>query len=198
MIIHCTKKLASKLPENPNEQNQQVAIGLLSEWQHWHANVITVQRKQCVIAVHDATRYAVFVPNMTKKHLVDIELHIQDVFINSLMKAGVDMALVDKAARFFTQDTVQLDTQCSRSVQGTMRLMAEELDWNLKHNKQNLDDIALYSTSAWLSDRPCNIKGQKECLWPIKAMTELLTKLPPIALADASLSSVSSINETLH
>jgi len=198
MIIHCTKKLASKLPENTNEQNQQVAIGLLNEWQHWHANVITVQRKQCVIAVNDATRYAVFVPNMTKKHLVDIDLHIQDVFINSLMKAGVDMALVDKAARYFTQDTVQLDTQCSRSVQGTMRLMAEELDWNLKHNGQHLDDIALYSTSAWLSDRPCNIKGKKECLWPIKAMTELLTKLPPIALADTSLSSVSSTNETLH
>ncbi|KGJ88391.1 DUF6933 domain-containing protein [Colwellia psychrerythraea] len=184
MIIHCTKKLASKLPENTNKQNQQIAIGLLNEWQHWHANIITVQRKQCVIAVHDATRYAVFVPNMTKKHLAEFELHMQDVFINSLIKAGVDIALVDKAARYFTQYSQQLDTQfdtqCNRSVQGTMRLMAEELDWNLKHNGQHFDDIALYSTSAWLSDRPCNIKGQKECLWPIKAMTELLTKLPKI------------------
>lgn len=183
MIIHCTKKLFSKLPEQLTQSTSQsiTSIGLLDAWQHWHANVINIQRKQCVILVHDATRYAVFLPAMNKKELADLFGHFQDVFINSLMKAGVDMELVEKAATYLYDNRLQLDTTCNRSVQGTMRLMAEEMDWSLKFDGKHIDDIAIYSTSAWLSDRPCNVKGQKDCIWPIKEMTKLLVQLPTIA-----------------
>ncbi len=185
MIFHCTKKLMAKLPDSlPKDVENTASIGLLERWQHWHANVITIQRKQCVILVHDSTRYALFIPGMNKKQLADFDLHFQDVFINSLMKAGVALNLIDKATRYLMTDNLQLDTICNRSVQGTMRLMADEVDWHLKYNSIKIDNLAIYSTSAWLSDRPCNIKGQKDCMWPIKAMTELLTQLPDIQISE--------------
>jgi len=195
MIIHCTKKLFIKLPEQLTQSATQsiTSIGLLEQWQHWHANVINIQRKQCVILVHDATRYVVFLPAMTKDKLSDLDLHFQDVFINSLMKAGLDTNLIDKATRYLMTDTLELDTTCNRSVQGTMRLMAGELDWSLKYDGKHIDDIAIYSTSAWLSDRPCNIKDQKDCIWPIKAMTELLQQLPNISVTEPNTSVTSDL-----
>ncbi|MFC3201671.1 DUF6933 domain-containing protein [Alteromonas oceani] len=179
MNIHCTKKLMAKLPfeESP-------AVEYLSEPAqrlfNWHANLITIQRKQCVILVNDATRYAVFLPSMTKPELKHIEQHFHDVFVNSLIKAGLEFPLIEVAAKHLHEARFKYDTVCSRSVQGTMRLMTEDLDWSLYHNSQHIDDIALYSTSAWLSDRPCNVKGVKDCIWPVKAMTELLLSLQQI------------------
>ena len=139
---------------------------------NWHANLITIQRKQCVILVNDATRYAVFLPSMIKPELKLLEHHFHDVFINSLIKAGLEFPLIEAAAKHLYEAGFNYDTVCSRSVQGTMRLMTEDLDWSLYHNSQHIDEIALYSTSAWLSDRPCNVKGVKDCIWPVKAMSE--------------------------
>lgn len=144
---------------------------------NWHANLVTIQRKQCVILVNDATRYAVFLHSMTKPELKHFDYHFHDVFVNSLIKAGLDYPLIEVAAKHLHDTKSHYDTVCSRSVQGTMRLMTEDLDWSLYHNSQHIDEIALYSTSAWLSDRPCNVKGVKGCIWPVKAMTELLSQL---------------------
>lgn len=177
MIIHCTKKMRVKLPDPLAPAATVAEIGLLAQWQHWHANIINLQRQQCVIMVHDATRYTVFLPAMNKQALANLAMHFHDVFINSLMKADIDMALVEKAMTRLGDNVLQFDSNCNRSVQGTMRLMAQQLEWSLKYNGKHINDMAIYSTSAWLSDRPCNIKGQKECVWPIKAMTQLLTDL---------------------
>ncbi len=188
MIIHCTKKMMGKLPESlqQNSANTVAAIGLFEQWQNWHVNIINIQRKQCVIMVHDATRYAVFLPAMTKKELPYLGYHFQDIFINSLIKSGITPELIDKAASYLKDDSLQLDTTCNRSVQGTMRLMTEELEWSLQYDGKHIDDIAIYSTSAWLSDRPCNIKGQKDCIWPIKEMTKLLQQLPNLSVAEST------------
>ena len=172
--------MIGKLPESLQRKstNTVAAIGLLEQW---HANIINIQHKQCVIMVHDATRYAVFLPATIKKELPYLGYHFHDIFISSLIKSGIAPDLINKAASYLEEDRLQLDTTCNRSVQGTMRLMAEELEWSLKYDSKHIDDIAIYSTSAWLSDRPCNIKGQKDCIWPIKEMTKLLEQLPTIA-----------------
>ena len=143
----------------------------------WHSNMITIQRKQCVILVNDATRYAVFLPSMTKSELKHFDYHFHNVFVNSLIKADLDYPLIEVAAKHLHDIKFHYDTVCSRSVQGTMRLMTEDLNWSLYHNSQHIDDVAVYTTSAWLSDRPCNIKGVKDCIWPVKAMSELLSEL---------------------
>jgi hypothetical protein len=61
-----------------------------------------------------------------------------------------------------------------------MRLAAQEIQMRLEYDNISIDDLPIYSASAWLSDSPRNIKGQKDCTWPIKAMTKLLTELPDL------------------
>ena len=176
MILHCTKKLFAKLPNKINTTTNSVAnIGLQTEWLNWHANVITVQRRQCVIAVHDATRYAVFIPCLTKPDFANLQWHFEDVFINSLLKSGLPHELVETATQHLAP--LQFDTECNRSVQGTMNQIAQDIDYGLSYTNTAVSDISPYRYSAELSHRPCTVKGQKDYLWPDKAMIELLMKL---------------------
>ncbi len=82
MILHCTKKLYAKLPEKVKVAEQTAsAIGIQAQWLNWHANLITIQRRQCVIAVHDATRFTLFIPCLTKKDFANLDWHLNDVFM---------------------------------------------------------------------------------------------------------------------
>ena len=176
MILHCTKKLFAKLPNNIHTTtNSVVDIGLQSEWLNWHANVITVQRRQCIIAVHDATRYAVFIPCLTKPDFANLKWHFEDVFINSLLKSGLPHELVETATLYLAP--LQFDTICNRSVQGTMNQIAQDIDYGLSYTNTEVSDISPYRYSAELSHRPCSIKGLKEYIWPDKEMAQLLTSL---------------------
>ena len=99
MILHCTKKLYAKLPEKMKvTQQPATAIGIQAQWLNWHANLITIQRRQCVIAVHDATRFTLFIPCLTKKDFANLNWHFNDVFINTLLKSDLQPELVDTAA----------------------------------------------------------------------------------------------------
>lgn len=71
-----------------------------------------------------------------------------------------------------------IDSQCDRSVQGTMTQMAQDLAHSLWYNNAKVTDLLPYSTSLWLADRPCRAKGVKGWIWPIEAMFALLDKAP--------------------
>lgn len=72
---------------------------------------------------------------------------------------------------------LHFDTDCSRSVQGTLRLMIGDLE-SYTWDGTDIMDLGTYSLSRSLCDRPCRVKGQKECLWPAKEMKVLLEALP--------------------
>ncbi|MDF2178588.1 hypothetical protein P2G88_10040 [Aliiglaciecola sp. CAU 1673] len=152
-----------------------MAIGSRAQWLNWHANLITIQRRQCVIALHDATRFALFIPCLTKKDFANFDWHFHDVFINTLLKSEVPPELIDVATTSYQPLT--FDTTCNRSVQGTMNQIAQEIDYGLYYINASVADISPYRYSAELSHRPCNVKGHKDCIWPDKAMAELLAKL---------------------
>ncbi|MDM7861910.1 hypothetical protein QTP81_15005 [Alteromonas sp. ASW11-36] len=176
MILHCTKKLYALLPEQAKERAPVVpSIGLQSEWNNWHANVITVQRKQCLIAVHDATRFALFIPGLLKKDWANLDWHFEDVLINTLLKSDIAHELIEVAAA--NLKPLAFDTTYNRSVQGTMNQISQEIDYDLYYNWPSIKDISPYRYSANLSHRPCNTKDHKNCFWPDKRMAELLTKL---------------------
>lgn len=179
MQIHCTKKLFEKLPVSLTEQSlSSHPIGVYANWLNWHANVVVMQRRQNLIFVNDATRFAVFIPVVVQKDLANLPHLFTDVFINTLLKSDIDLELVDKAAMLIQQQPFSFDTVCDRSVQGTMRLMASDIEYELIYDGSKISDLLPYSTSARLGERPCTVKGTKDVIWPIQAMNELLVRLP--------------------
>ncbi len=168
MNLHCTKKLFEQLSISRFEGGETSDSTQEDPLLNWHANIVTIQRKQNLVFINDATRYAVFIPCVIKSDLNRLAILFQDVFINSLLKAGLASELVEKAASYLHDTEMKLDTECSRSVQGTMRLVVSDVEITLSYRKQKITDLLPYSISLMLSDRPCTIKGIKGAIWPIR------------------------------
>jgi hypothetical protein len=67
--IHITKKLAEKLKKAGFEiadsaEEQPSALG------DWHANITTIQRRQCLVFTHDQTRFSLALIGMTQKEIL--------------------------------------------------------------------------------------------------------------------------------
>ncbi len=180
--IHATKKLLAKLPIDeqgflPPDKNAPPLSGKKDDASEsalsgWHANLITLQRRNCILLVHDTTRFPLFIPCLTKPGFASLDWHFQDAFMNTLLKTGADHAMMESVEPLL--QALCLDTECNRSVQGTMNQMKGDIEHRLWFDNVKLEDLSPYRVAAWLADRPCTIKGQKDCVWPIQAMAELL------------------------
>ncbi len=178
--LHCTKKLTAKLPlhENGRLQSRRNHLTVVTSSDKnplsgWHANLITLQRRQCVLFVHDITRFPVFVLGLKKADFAELDWHFQDGFMNTLLKVGAEDHHMKAAEKLLAP--LVCDNDCNRSVQGTMNQMGQDLEGMLDYDQCSVTDLSPYRTGAWLADRPCTMKGVRDCIWPIRAMLELLT-----------------------
>ncbi len=172
MIVHCTQKLAAKL-ENVS-QKRLVDNNPLGDW---HANLYIIDRRQCVMFCHDKTRFVLFVSGLKKNDFANLDFWFKDLFANTMLKSGYEPELMEKALPHM--DDLCFDTVCDRSVQGSMRTAKlQDLDGILM-DVPNVMELPVYSVSARLNERPVTTKGMKasECLWPVKAMKELIMTL---------------------
>lgn len=165
MIIHCTKKLATKL----STVSSEVLIEA-NPLGSWHANLYVIDRHNCVMFCHDKTRFVLFLTGLKKQDFSNLDFWFNDIYANTMLKLGYAPQLIEKALGLF--DPLQFDTYCDRSVQGSMRT-ARMMDLEgLLMDVSDVLDLPIYSVSARLNHRPARIKGMKksECLWPDKAM----------------------------
>lgn len=176
MRIHVTKKLADKLKkagfgiaDAPEESPSTLG--------EWHANISTIQRRQCLVFTHDQIRFSLALIGVTQKELKALTFWFSDMLGNTMLKLGYPAELMERAMSSFSE--LSFDTQCSRSVQGTLRNIIWDLE-SFTWDGTQITDVAPYSISASLCERPCSIKGMREldCLWPAKEIQKLLEQLP--------------------
>lgn len=175
MNVHATKKLLSKLPLNENSRlsnHPPVAANDVPGLGDWHANLVLIQRRQCVVFVHDATRFTVFIPCLDKADLARLDWHFEDVFVNTLLKSDLAPELLDATTRLLTP--LRFDNTCSRSVQSTMTQRVLDLEYSLEYQGEQITNVLPYSTSLRLSDTPSTMKGVKGHIWPVSAMHKLI------------------------
>src|SRR5690606_24151424 len=106
--IHAIKKLLTILPVNkqgflPLDKRAPTASSKDFEDKEcmlsgWHANLIILQRRNCILFVHDTTRFPVFIPCLTKPDIAKLDWHFQYVFMNTLLKIGANDAMMNRAA----------------------------------------------------------------------------------------------------
>jgi hypothetical protein len=156
---------------NDSAEEQSSVLG------DWHANITTIQRRQCLVFTHDQTRFSLALMCVTQKELKELTFWFSDMLANTMLKLGYPAELMERAMSSFNQ--LSFDTQCSRSVQGTLRNMIWDLE-SFTWDGTEITALAPYSISARLCERPCRIKGMREldCLWPAKEMQKLLEQLP--------------------
>lgn len=181
--LHATRKLFAKLPLN---NDGQLAITQRTEWLYqkpalevnplsgWHGNLVTLQKRNCVLLVHDETRFPLVLPALTKPDFVELNDRFVDALMNTLMKCGASHAQLEAASHYM--QPLVVDSLCNRSVQGTLNQMKIEFEHQLYYSDLSVAQMLGYSTGAWLADTPRSVKG-RGYLWPIKEMLTLLEQL---------------------
>jgi hypothetical protein len=166
MLIHCTQKLATKLPE--------VSAAPLAETSplgSWHAHLYTYDRRQCVMFCHDESRYVLFLPGLVKADFAKLgQLH-RELFLATLVVQNVPEVLLIRVA--LALGPVRFDRNTDRSVLGSLRTADIDLSW-LIHDVHVLDCDPL-AVALKLNDRPTSVKGK--WLHPAKEMLARVSSL---------------------
>ena len=115
--------------------------------------------------------------SLVKADFARFDWHFADTLMNTLLKLDANQQQLDIAAALLAP--CRFDTDCNRSVQGTMNRMKGDIEHMLCYDNARLDDISSYHAGVWLADRPCTVKGVKDCIWPKEAMLKLLSQSSP-------------------
>lgn len=181
--IHATRKLFEKLPLT---NAGQFAVTQQTQWlfeqtaldinplSGWHGNLITLQRRKTLLLVHDATRFPLVLPALTKPDWQELNDRFVDTLMNTLLKCDATEAQLEAAQQALRP--LQVDTDCNRSVQGTLNRMKGEIEHLLWYDQANIAELSGYRVGAWLADTPRNVKDRGS-LWPKKEMFALLDRL---------------------
>lgn len=177
--IHCTKKLFNALsldesrqlkPKIRAEMIEQRPQNETSALDNWHAHYFTIERSPCLFLLHDETRFPLFIPNIKKADLRDMDYFFNDALMNTIMKLGADDQLMDSAHSMI--QPLCFDTDCDRSVQATMNRMLREIKYHLAD--MNVRDLLGYSINVHFSDSPCSVYKGKKTIWPKREFMDLL------------------------
>ena len=168
MIVHCSQKLARKLLEVSAQQLEET-----SSLGSWHGHLFTLDRRQCVIFCHDATRYVLFMQGLRKEHFAELgSKWFGYLYSATLAMVGVPDVQISKAE--LALGPVRFDTATDRSVQGSLNIAKRDLEAML-YRVPNVMDLDPLAVSCRLNQRPTTVRGK--WLWPDKAMNELVAAL---------------------
>lgn len=165
MIIHATRKLAARLPNVSKEPLQEVsALG------SWHADRLTLDRRQCVLFCHDETRAALFIAGLRKPQFAALGGEIfRQLFADTLAALKCPQAQIRRA--LLSLGPCRFDTSTDRSVLGSMRVARQDLEaylWNFP-NVLLMDPV---EASCRLTRRPVSVRGKH--FWPRDRLLELM------------------------
>ena len=156
MIIHCTQKLAKKIPQLSNE-----ALTETSPLGSWHAHIYTIDRSNVLLFCHDDTRYTLFLPGLRKPHFAELGRFFKLIFTASLANMGVPDNHIRRAE--LCLGAISFDCNTNRSVQGSLNQMRKMLDGRIAEvpNVMLLDPLEV---SHWLCHNPVSI-GKNKTFW---------------------------------
>lgn len=168
MILHCSRKLAAKLdPVSP------VALEETSPLGSWHGHLHAVDRRQCVMFCHDATRFVLFMPGWRKAQFAELGgKWFRLLFTAVLAQSGCPDVQIKRAE--LALGPVHYDTATDRSVQGSLRIAQQDLDALLYRvpDVMALDPLA---ASCRLNERPATVYGK--VVWPARAMLAAVARV---------------------
>lgn len=167
MIFHCTKKLSAKLPI--------VSATVLLETSSlgsWHAHIHTIDRRQCVMFCHDATRYVLFQAGLRKEQFAALGKLYKELFLETLTAQGVTEPTLRRVE--LAMGPAQFDTVTDRSVQSSLNQARFDFDAYLD-GCRNVMEVDLIDAMRWLNHRPTQARGV--WLYPDKCMLELVERL---------------------
>ena len=169
MIIHATRKLATRLPDvSPDTLIEDSFLG------SWHADRLVIDRRQCVLFCHDETRCALFVAGLRKEQFQDLGGQcFRPLFTATLAAMGCPPGQVAQAE--LALGPGRFDTATDRSVLGSMRIVVDHELHTLISRVPNVLMLDPVAVALELCDRPTTIHGK--WIRPERRLLELVAQV---------------------
>lgn len=91
MLIQCTKKLLDKMKIKPEQGSQNEEESFMD----WHANIITMDRRQIVVLMNDATRYGIVLYGLRANDFSNLATIIQQAIKEVWLAEGIHEGVID-------------------------------------------------------------------------------------------------------
>jgi hypothetical protein len=150
MILRCTGKLLKELRRQPEE------IESSSEAASWHANLLIIERRKCVLFIHDPSYFSVFVAGLKRPDFDHIEQVFGEALFHSLRLAefsqGQIESLLDSAQEMHVAKTN------NRSLLGSMNDLTYQINYFIEM-EGGLAQVPEVKLMRLLNHRPRNAPG---------------------------------------
>jgi len=124
LLVRCTKKLLAEIPDR--------LIDPAATGEGWHANLLRIERRKCVLFTHDATQYSVFVPRLKKPEFERLgEVFGQRLF-KTLLWDEFPQAQIERMLE--TCRVIRFTTSNNRSVLGSMNDLRFQIEVHVAHD----------------------------------------------------------------
>jgi hypothetical protein len=123
LLIHATQKLLAELPAALIDHT---VVG-----DSWHANLLRIDRRKCVLFTHDATLYSVFVPGLRKPDFAQLDQVFGQRVFKALLWEGFPQPSIERmldACR-----AVRFTRTNNRSVLGSMNDLRFQIEVEVAH-----------------------------------------------------------------
>jgi len=111
LVVHATQKLLVEIPAALIDHN---AVG-----ENWHANLLRIDRRKCVLFTHEATLYSVFVPGLRQADFAAVGSRCSvNACSKRLLWEGFPQALIERMLD--ACQSVRFTRSSNRSVLGSM------------------------------------------------------------------------------
>lgn len=115
-LIPCTKNLQKEMGlKNDNLIQQEPTSSLLGSW---HANLIHIDRRKCVLFVNDKTLFNFLIPDVPREQIRQLDRLFRDFLQCILAEEGFDKTTIDKILQEYAE--IGFANTNSKSVLGSM------------------------------------------------------------------------------
>ena len=173
--IHCTQKLLKELGKQgatiPQSESQHGFLG------PWHANLIRIERRKCILFTNDLTLYSFLVPEVKKADIIKFrELFLIHLKVN-FIKEGFGTEEINKALGEY--DEIAVAPTRNRSVLGSMNDFVNQLEFFISRFG-GLDRANMLAINMQINRIPM---GALKYHYPVEKVYELFGRRDKITLA---------------
>lgn len=139
----------------------------------WHAKVINIQRRNCVILLHEQTQFPVFMLCLTKPHFVEFRREFECAVADTLAAANASKAQLNVAQTL--RQPLCVDANTHQDAQNSLDLLIHFLRTEIFVGRLDITKIDAPSMAAALAVLPSFARGLQQPFMPKMAMLELLS-----------------------
>ena len=164
-LIRCTKKLQKEMGLKPSDLCADESC--FSYLGSWHANLIHIDRRKCVLFVNDKTLFNFVVPGLSRTQIRELDKLFKSYLSCMLADAGFSEA--DRGRILSEYDEVGFANTNSKSVLGSMNDLAFHYKYSIQE-EGGVHSPALPGIIRRLNRMPM---GALKYVYPIEALRAL-------------------------